>query len=210
MSPVPVGHDLLVDTALAIAMQLMRALCGSSWKPLSVSLPRRAPKDVAAYHRFFGLDVVFNARLAHIAFAASWLRARIPHDAALDTRLRDAAVCSDALPTLPLSHLVLRALHPMIHLGTATQPNAARLFGLHPRNFSRQLHAEGTTFLALLNEARMTRAEQLLRDTDLRAGEIASTLHYAEPSAFTKAFRARTGTSPRAWRQRARGESPAD
>jgi AraC-like DNA-binding protein len=48
-------------------------------------------------------------------------------------------------------------------------------------------------------------ASQLLRDTDLPVREIALALHYADASAFTKAFRARVGASPRAWREAAAG-----
>lgn len=196
----PAGLDHLYDAAMAIGMGIMRALCGRGWQPLAVRLPRRAPEDAARYRRCFGQNIAFNAGVASLTFATSWLRTRVTHDPVLDERLRLAAAGTDTIPALPLAHLVTRALRAMVFTGTATQPNVARLFSMHPRTLSRQLRAESASFQDLLRHARMGVAQQLLRETNLRASDIAATLHYGEPAAFTKAFRAHTGLSPSAWR----------
>ncbi len=200
--PLAEGLDLITDIALACGFQLLRAMCGSAWQPLKVSLPHREPADATPYRRFFGQNVAFNANVASIAFSASWLRAPVANDSKRDARLARSAHEAEPLPDLPLRDFVLRALRPMLFTGMATQPNAARMFSMHPRTLSRALRAEGTSFLALLTDARMDIAGQLLRDTDLPVREIALALHYADASAFTKAFRARCGASPRDWRSR--------
>jgi AraC-like DNA-binding protein len=105
---------------------------------------------------------------------------------------------------MPLSHLVRRALRPMVFTGTATESAAARLFSLHPRSLRRQLSTDGETFLGLLNETRLGIAQQLLRDTDLCVAEIAVAMHYSDATALARAFRARVGMSPTGWRKRER------
>ena len=68
--PLPEGLDLVTDIALACGFQLLRAMCGSAWQPLKVSLPHREPADATPYRRFFGQNVAFNANVASIAFSA--------------------------------------------------------------------------------------------------------------------------------------------
>lgn len=43
-------------------------------------------------------------------------------------------------------------------------------------------------------------AQQLMRDTDLTIADIAVTTSYSDVGAFSRAFRARAGLSPAAWR----------
>jgi len=47
------GSEQILDGAMAVGMNIMRALCGSDWVPDEVLLPRRAPADPAPYRRFF-------------------------------------------------------------------------------------------------------------------------------------------------------------
>jgi AraC-like DNA-binding protein len=76
----------------------------------------------------------------------------------------------------------------------------ARLFAIHPRTLNRRLHAEGTTFNALLSEIRYNVARQLLRDTHLQTADIALILGYAESASFNHAFRRWSATTATAWR----------
>ena len=52
----------------------------------------------------------------------------------------------------------------------------------------------------LLEDLRCELARQLLEESRLPIGEIAATLHYSKPGAFSRAFRGWTGKTPRAWR----------
>ena len=71
----------------------------------------------------------------------------------------------------------------------------------------RRLAAEGTSFAALLAEARMTRALALLQSSDLPVALVGEAVGYASPSRFAARFRARFGLSPARVR---RGERPRD
>lgn len=197
--------DQFADLAMAIGVNLVRGLCGASWQPLRVSLPHRPPADAVPYQRILGRNVTFNAELAAIVFAASWLEQPVlGGDADRLARLRARVGPERPQPALPLAHLVRRALRPMVFTGTCTESAVARLFALHPRTLRRRLGSEGETFLKLLNEARLTIAQQLLRDTDMRVAEIAVAMHYSDATALTRAFRVQVGLSPIDWRKRER------
>ncbi len=76
----------------------------------------------------------------------------------------------------------------------------AGLFEVHERTLNRRLCLQGPSFKALIEEIRYEIARQLLRDTRLGVTEIAAALDYSESSAFNRAFRRWSGTSPTAWR----------
>jgi AraC-like DNA-binding protein len=61
--------------------------------------------------------------------------------------------------------------------------------------------AVATSYQQLLSEARRARAEALLANRMLAVHEVAFALSYDDVSAFTRAFRHWTGTSPRAFRE---------
>lgn len=79
-----------------------------------------------------------------------------------------------------------------------TLKSMAAHFGYHPVYLSRLLPEKtGKTFSELQLEARMHRAEPLLKHTDLSIANIAAMLGYSNNSNFYKAFRQYYGVSPR-------------
>ena len=71
---------------------------------------------------------------------------------------------------------------------------------MHTRTLSRRLEEFGTSFREIADEIRFEIAQQLLRQTSLDVGEIAASLGYARASAFTRAFRRWSGSTPTIWR----------
>jgi AraC-like DNA-binding protein len=80
---------------------------------------------------------------------------------------------------------------------------AARL-GMPPRTLQRRLTVEGTSYNGLLDELRHELALRYLRQRELALAEVAFLLGFAEQSAFQRAFRRWTATSPAEWRRRER------
>ena len=71
---------------------------------------------------------------------------------------------------------------------------------MHRRTLNRQLNAVGTTFREVLDEIRFEIARQLLEDSAMEIIHIASFLGYSNASAFTRAFRRWSSTTPANWR----------
>lgn len=67
---------------------------------------------------------------------------------------------------------------------------------VHPRTLRRQLAEEGTSFRALLNEARSTLAVDLLCNVGLTVDEVSKRLGYTDTSTFCHAFKRWHGVPP--------------
>lgn len=73
-----------------------------------------------------------------------------------------------------------------------------------PSHFARSFRAStGRTVHRFVEEARLTRAQVMLRETDLPLKRVAAALGFSGPSSFTLAFRRATGTTPARYRAEA-------
>ena len=84
--------------------------------------------------------------------------------------------------------------------GSARLATVAAALAVTPRTLQRKLADAGTSFQALLDQARYGLARDYLREPDLSLVDIAFLLGYQEQSAFNHAFRTWSGTNPGAWR----------
>ena len=77
-----------------------------------------------------------------------------------------------------------------------TLPDVAAELDVHPRTLRRRLAEEGTSFRALLNEARSTLAVDLLGNVGLTVEEVSKRLGYTDTSTFCHAFKRWYGVPP--------------
>jgi AraC-like DNA-binding protein len=84
-----------------------------------------------------------------------------------------------------------------------TLPDIADELDIHPRTLRRRLAEEGTSFRALLNEARSAVAVDLLRNVGLTVEEVSKRLGYTEVSTFSHAFKRWYGVAPSAYSRQA-------
>lgn len=80
--------------------------------------------------------------------------------------------------------------------------DVAAQLDMHPRTLRRRLADEGTSFRALLNQARATVAVDLLRNVGLTVEEVSIRLGYTEVSTFSHAFKRWYGVAPSAFSRR--------
>lgn len=206
--PDAVGTEHIYDCALAVSHNVIRELAGPGWRPTEVRLFRDAPDDLTPYRECFRARLRFQARQAAIVFPVADLRCPL---ALADSRAYAAALRDlerlDFLYGGGLADKVQRVLRRVLITGDPDATDLrgmARLFALHPRTLNRRLHAEGTSFRAVLEGTRYDIARQLLRDTRLPATEIAHGLGYSSSAGFSHAFRRWSGATATAWRARHR------
>jgi AraC-like DNA-binding protein len=97
-----------------------------------------------------------------------------------------------------LESRVRSLIYQALQGGVPTQADIAGQLHLSPRTMNRRLSEQGTSFIALLTQCRMSLARELLTDEDLSVQEIAYRLGYAQPNSFYRAYRKHYGGPPRA------------
>lgn len=193
--------DQVGDGAIAVLFNVMRTLCGPEWKPTEVRFAHRRPDDVAPFRQFFHAPLRFDAEQNALLFSAEWLNHRLPNAEPEVRRLLQKQV--DALEVRhgdDFPEQVRSVLRTALVTGHAKAENVAALFSVHSRTLNRRLNAFGTGFRELADEGRFEIARQMLLNSAMEVNQIAALLDYADASAFTRAFRRWSGTTPAVWR----------
>ncbi len=198
------GITHVYDLAIGVGCTILRTLCGPAWKPVRVSLAYGRPRDPRPWRRHFGAPVEFDVPHSEIVFPARWLAHGIADADAANRRAAEQAALAHETDGGRIAPRVQRTVLGLVMAGEASAPRVAALLGLHERALRRRLHDEGTSLHALVNTARVEIAQQLLQETRLPVAEVAAALHYADATAFARAFRRAAGASPTAWRARSR------
>ena len=92
--------------------------------------------------------------------------------------------------------------------GFPSLPVVAAELDVHPRTLRRHLSDEGTSFRALLNEARSALAVDLLCNVGLTVDEVSKRLGYTDTSTFCHAFKRWHGVPPSAYPRTAQTNAP--
>ena len=77
------------------------------------------------------------------------------------------------------------------------------------RTLQRRLTEAGQSYSAIVNQTRLRLAARHLANTDMEISEIASSLGYKDASNLTRAFRTKTGMTPRLYRQKIASQDQA-
>lgn len=192
----------LTDGAVATAFNVMRNLCGPKWKPVEVMFSHRRPDDIKPFHDFFQAPLRFDADQNAIVFSGDWMAHPI---VTADKELH--RILQKQIDALELRHKrnfpeeVRSAISSALLTGNANVEQVAALFSMHDRTLNRRLAADGTNFQKLMDECRFDMARRMLENSNMEISDIASALCYSDASAFSRAFRRWSGTSPARWRQ---------
>lgn len=164
------------------------------------------PPDVAEHQRVFGIEPRFGAPAAGLVLPrAIWdapTRLADPALFALLDRHARALVEGGAIAE-DLPSRVRVAVAAELPGREPSVAAVARRLATSARTLQRRLGAEETSFARLVDEVRRERAETLLRAGDVSVAEVSWLVGFSEQSAFTRAFRRWTGTSPTEFRRRA-------
>lgn len=201
------GQRGSVECNVAELLHVARLLSGRPLVPLEVSFRHAAPPDASAHARHFGVAPRFGAPLDGLVLPAEvlgWptaagngrLLAHFEREcAALAARFGGAAS-----PVARVRQLLAEAMSG----SSPTVEAVARRMGASPRTLHRRLAEEGTHYQGLLDEVRADFARRYLGQAALGPSEVSYLLGFASPSAFFRAFRRWTGTTPRAFAEGAR------
>ncbi len=194
-----------VDAIAAICVRQARALhAPRPCDPLAVEFARPAPRDQTPYRRVFRAPLRFDAAANALEYARADLDDPLPAGNAELARGNDEVLVR-YLARLEQSRLASRVQQALLDAmpdGAPSKSAVARRLGMSARNLQRRLAEEGTSFSALLADARVSLARTYVDEGRLSVTEIAFVLGFADTSAFSRAFKRWTGVSPRAYAAR--------
>jgi AraC-like DNA-binding protein len=207
-APRRLGMRCNTECALAEMLNAARAVSGRDFIPHEVRFRHASPPDTRSHAAFFRAPLRFDAPADDIRFDPSLLDAPLVQaDTALAAYFQrhvDALLRRLAPPESLAGRLEALLASETRH-GSPTLEAAAKRLGTSSRTLRRRLQDEGTSFHQVLDRARCELAKRYLADLRMPVGEIGFLLGFSEPSAFHRAFKRWTGTTPFEHRERSPG-----
>jgi AraC-like DNA-binding protein len=198
----PAAH-VKEEFVAATSVRLLRLFAGSNGMPSSAHFTYPAPAHLPEYARFFAGLERFEQPFTGIVVDRKLLdAARLFHDAELERDLRIRAEARLQQSSVPdrYTKRVKDCLFEQPVVGRGAMKAVAERLGMSERSLRRHLATERASFPNLRMEALSSRAKQLLTEPQRPIKEVATSLGFADATAFHRAFRAWTGTTPAAFR----------
>lgn len=194
-----------VESAAAVGLRIVRRLAGEERRPLRVAFGHRRPRDPSEHARTFGCEVSFGAS-EHLLMVFDAALLDLPVAGADRKLLPIVEKHLDDLLSRPADPAIVqevrRVLARILCDGSPRIRVVARQCGMSVRTLQRRLEAQAVVFRDLVDATRLELAERYLAEPEASLTEVAFLLGYSELSAFDRAFRRWTGTTPLAARRR--------
>lgn len=191
-----------VDAGFALVLELGRRGTGKQLVPVELSLRRPAPTP-ETHSIYFGCPIHYSADRDELTVSAADLDLPFlehnPDVLHMMTPGLTAAMRELVAPE-GFCEQVIEVLKRALAAGRPSLQNLAQELLLSERTLQRRLASEGTTFSALLNEARRQVGFHLLADTTLELKEVAYLLGYEDVNSYHRAFRQWEKVSLSQWR----------
>ena len=193
---------IATDVSFATLIELGRRGTGQRLTPLRVELRHPiATSDVI--ERYFGCSIRYGASEDVLVLKPADLERPFPgHNPELLDIL--TPVLAATLETIQahdsLAGKIKAVLKRSLASGRPELSQVAHDLGMSERSLQRRITEEGTTFRALLIEARQELGRRLLSVPETSINEVAYLLGYQDVNAFHRAFREWEGVTPAQWR----------
>ncbi|WP_208021170.1 AraC family transcriptional regulator [Paracoccus alkanivorans] len=192
-----------IDTSFAFVIELGRKGTGQHITPIRIDFARPGP-GCEDHDTYFGCPIRYGAPRNLLVLRSADLDRPFPgrNEEFLDLLTPAlAAARRDLDDESTISEQVKNILKLNLASGRPELGDVARDLGTSERTLQRRIAEEGTTFRALLSDARLELGEQLLSDPLIAIDEVAILLGYQDTSSFYRAFKDRQGVTPYNWRE---------
>lgn len=206
----PRQHD---EYSMAVGLNLTRMMVGSQWAPVEVQFAHKAPFQTSEHFRVFGAPVAFGCATNAFVMEPDFVKRQIP---AADERLYPVLkrYLDLVLKEMPREdHLVAairRVVGESLRDGDPRLTEVATKLAMSPRTLQRHLKEHGSEFKALVDDTRRRFSLDYLKDQENTLTEIGYLVGYSEVSAFNRAFKRWTGSTPSEYRRAATGRRHAE
>lgn len=197
------------EAFIAEMLQGGRLLTGVGYVAERVRFRHPAPDDTREHRRFFSGAIDWGAERTEIVIDKKLLplpllRAEPALAAFFEHQASELLARLDAHGT-SLRHKLREVLAAELRGGVPALESVAPRMAMSPRTLRRRLRDEGTSYQQVLEELRRELAKQYLAQPEVPIGAVGFLLGFSEPSAFHRAFKRWTGSTPLAYRRAAGG-----
>ncbi|MEL6135554.1 MAG: helix-turn-helix domain-containing protein, partial [Bacteroidota bacterium] len=191
------------EGTLAYFIRAFRSLTHEAHYPLAVYLPWARPSSTDEYQRIFQAALYFESEEISMVLEKDHVEASVITANYDLLRILVAHAEEKSAQIQQDKGFAARIKESLLHMGQKRLPSVEEMAAhLHtsPRTLQRRLQVEGYSYKKLTDELRKEMALSYLKRPELRIGEIAFLLDYADASAFIRTFKRWTGLTPKAYR----------
>ena len=199
MAPGAARH--FVEHFFALLVTRGRLLTGGRLKLLRATFVHAAPTSTAEHRRIFAAPLEFGARANELVAESHGLSVplRSSNPELLEPLERAAATMLEGRAQDVVART--RAVVPeVLRAGEPGLSGVARRLGVSARTLQRRLGEQATSYADIVDEVRRELAHREVASGTRSFGEIAFLLGFSQASAFDRAFRRWTGSTPSAYR----------
>ncbi|MDX2321231.1 MAG: AraC family transcriptional regulator [Moritella sp.] len=199
-------REQMVDNVFASWLAYARWLSGQELGPLEVHLQRAEPASelIHYYQQIFACPVLFSQPSNSLILPRKYLNIQLrqPDHSLLQTLELHAAGQVSALGEAhSFSIQVKDIIRILLAKGISRKDMVAGQLNMSERTLQRKLQQEQTCYQKLLDEARLSLAQQYLTETQLAVDDIAMQLGFSETRSFFRSFKRWTGQTPSLYRE---------
>lgn len=189
-----------ISALINIGTFVMNKDYGDHNRPIEIHFRHKAAADVKEYERILKTKVLFEQEYNQAIFPLAIVESPI-----YNPNPRIAELLNDELQQLlqeveskdTITLRLWRYLQSQEKTHLLDIDSIAQHFNIAPRTLQRHLQQEGTSFQDELKYFRSQQAKQLLNNRNLSISEIAFQMGFNDNSAFHKAFKRWTGSTPK-------------
>jgi AraC-like DNA-binding protein len=198
--PEPARHAN--DFLFAAIINTFHALTGRRIIPLRIELAYEM-REISEYRKFFGCEVLFNKEANRMIASKEDVATAILSSDQSMFQLFNSIVADkqSLLATNSMAENLKQVLFMQFKGRIPTIEEAAAALNTTPRNLQRKLLQEKTTFRDISGAIRKEIAFQLMQNPAIKISEVSDILGYSDLTAFRKAFKSWTNSTPRAIRK---------
>lgn len=208
LTPPRPEHRFADEFGVAEMVQVARLFTGVDWSPRQVRFLHARPASTTPFETFFDSPLVFGANRTEVHIDRSSLELPLQRADQAASRFFESyankLLANRTASERTVVDEVANVVREKLDGGAPSLDDVAAVLGCSARTLRRRLGAVGTSFQHLLGDVRFELAKQLIADGKVSLAEIAFLLGFSEPSAFHRAFRRWTGTTPLDYARRSR------
>ena len=190
-----VGRQKNEILAIGYMLDLLRRFLGPSWTPARATVSGGSLLDRTTTENTLRCDLSV-ATEASVQFSSTFLDAINSNGSQSVFPVPEIDVPERPSLALCTEHLIDLGLLE----GRPSIDRLCRHLRVSRRSLQRQFQQDGLKFETVLQDRLSRKARQLLSERTMTIAEIAQALGYSDQAHFSRAFKAWTGASPRAWR----------